>query len=170
MEHLSNDQEDISFCTRIVVSYAMKRGILFWVYWRVNGNWDTNMIGISHWRERHCRTNTCVRKRNTSNRAGLWESQSGIRLGKLTIWVRSFETEKLWQSSPGLSVPPEWVSQSLWWTLKSPKTNTLADGLIKRISSMLDETESKTMHNNNVTNKTHRRGRQFSLSISSCPD
>ena len=29
--------------------------------------------------------------------------------------------------------------------LKSPKTKTLADGLIKRTSSMLDEIESKTM-------------------------
>ena len=28
---------------------------------------------------------------------------------------------------------------------KSPKTKTLADGLIKRNSSMLDETESKTV-------------------------
>ena len=32
---------------------------------------------------------------NKSKRAGLWESQSGIRVGKLTIWVRSFEIEKL---------------------------------------------------------------------------
>ena len=28
---------------------------------------------------------------NKSKRAGLWESQSGIQVGKLTIWVRSFE-------------------------------------------------------------------------------
>ena len=33
-------------------------------------------------------------ERNKSKRAVLWESQSGIRLGKLTIWVRSFEVEK----------------------------------------------------------------------------
>ena len=30
-------------------------------------------------------------ERNKSERAGLWESQSGIQVGKLTIWVRSFE-------------------------------------------------------------------------------
>ena len=30
--------------------------------------------------------------------------------------------------------------------LKFPKTKTLADGLIKRTSSMLDEIESKTVH------------------------
>ena len=33
--------------------------------------------------------------RNKSKRAGLWESQSGIQVGKLTIWVRSFEIEKV---------------------------------------------------------------------------
>ena len=27
--------------------------------------------------------------------AGLWESNSGIQAGKLTIWVRLFEIEKL---------------------------------------------------------------------------
>ena len=28
---------------------------------------------------------------NKSKGVGLWESQSGIQVGKLTIWVRSFE-------------------------------------------------------------------------------
>ena len=32
--------------------------------------------------------------------------------------------------------------------LNYPKTNTLADGLIKRTLSMLDEIESKTIHKN----------------------
>ena len=32
-------------------------------------------------------------------------------------------------------------------TLRSPKTNTLADGLIEITSSMLDETPSKAVHN-----------------------
>ena len=31
--------------------------------------------------------------------------------------------------------------------LQSQKTNTLADEMIERTSSMLDEIESKTMHN-----------------------
>ena len=34
-------------------------------------------------------------ERYKSKRAWLWGSQSGIRAGKLTILVRSFETEKL---------------------------------------------------------------------------
>ena len=52
----------ILISTRIVISYAMKRGILFWFYWKVNGNWDNNMIIISQWRESHWRTNTSVRR------------------------------------------------------------------------------------------------------------
>ena len=35
------------------------------------------------------------KERNKSKRAGLWESQTGIRVGKITIWVRSFEIEEL---------------------------------------------------------------------------
>ena len=36
-----------------------------------------------------------LKKRNKSKRVGLWESDSGIRVGKLTILVRSFEIEKI---------------------------------------------------------------------------
>ena len=46
-------------------------------------------------------------EKNKSKRAGLWESQSMIRIGKLAIRVRSFEIHKNYKSSPGLSVPPE---------------------------------------------------------------
>ena len=75
--------------TRIFISYAMKRAILLWIWWKANGSWD-NMIRISRWRGNHCRTNTSVGK-NKSKRAGLWETQSEIRVGKLTIWVRSWD-------------------------------------------------------------------------------
>ena len=34
-------------------------------------------------------------KRNKSKRAGVWESQSGICVGKINCWVTSFEIEKL---------------------------------------------------------------------------
>ena len=52
----------IPISMRIVISYAVKWGILFWVYWKVNGNWDNNMIRILQWRESQCRTNTSVRR------------------------------------------------------------------------------------------------------------
>ena len=46
---------------RIFISCAMRQGILFWVYWKVNGNWN-NMIRISQWTKSHCRTNTSIRR------------------------------------------------------------------------------------------------------------
>ena len=52
----------IPISSRIVISYAIKWDILFWVYWKVNGNWDNNMIRILQWRESQCRTNTSVRR------------------------------------------------------------------------------------------------------------
>ena len=45
----------IPISTKIVISHAMKQGILFWVYWKVSGNWDNSMIRISQWRESDCR-------------------------------------------------------------------------------------------------------------------
>ena len=52
----------IPISTKLVISYVMKRGISFWVYWKVYENWNNNMIRISSWRERHCRTSISVRK------------------------------------------------------------------------------------------------------------
>ena len=48
---------------RIAMSYAMKRVIPLWIWWKINGNWDNNMIRISQWRESHCKTNTSVRRK-----------------------------------------------------------------------------------------------------------
>ena len=54
----------VPISTRIwVLSYAMKQGILLWIWWKVNGNWDNNMIRISQLRESHCRTNTSFRRK-----------------------------------------------------------------------------------------------------------
>ena len=53
----------ISIGTRVVISHAMKRGILFWVYGKVNGNWNNNMIRISQWQESYYRTNTSIRRK-----------------------------------------------------------------------------------------------------------
>ena len=47
----------VPISTRIVINYAMKREIPLWIWWKVNGNWDSNMIRIPQWRESLCRTN-----------------------------------------------------------------------------------------------------------------
>ena len=79
---------------------------------------------------------------NKSKRAGQWKSLSRIRVGKLTIWVRTFETEQLQLSLSDLSGLPEQASQSLWWMLNSPKRNVLAARLIERTTSMSDRRDS----------------------------
>ena len=70
----------IPISTSIVISYVMKRGMPLWIWWKVNGNWDNIVEQI-----------LASEVRNKFKRAGPWESQSGIQVGKLTIWVRSFE-------------------------------------------------------------------------------
>ena len=47
-------------------------------------------------------------------------------------------------------------------TLKSPKTKTLADGLINRSSSMLDETESKTIHKDKEGDQQREKSKTLS--------
>ena len=86
MEHLSNDHtKTVPISMRIVISYAMKQEILLCIWWKINAN------RISKWRENHIVEQITSEERNKSKRARLWESQSGIRVGKLTTWVRSFE-------------------------------------------------------------------------------
>ena len=80
---------------RIVINYAVKRDIPLWIWWWLNRNWDNNMNRISQRRKAVVDQILASKKRNKSKRAVLWESQSGIRVGTLTIWVRSFEIEKL---------------------------------------------------------------------------
>ena len=46
-------------------------------------------------------------KENNSHSHSKGVSQSGLQVGKLVIWVSSFGVEKLYESSPGPSVPPE---------------------------------------------------------------
>ena len=78
-----------------------------------------------------------------SQRTELWEPQSGIHEETLTIWERKIMTEFTRStSSTRIGYPV------LMMELKSLKANTLADGLIKKTSSMLDETALQTVHKN----------------------
>ena len=52
----------ILISTRIVISYSIKLGMLFWDWWKVSGNLDNNIIRISQWRESHCRANTSIKR------------------------------------------------------------------------------------------------------------
>ena len=87
MEYLSNDHKDCLNQHKNSHNLWDETG---YPVVNLDGNWGNSMIRNPQWRESHGRTNTSVR-RNKSKREGLWESQSGIRVGTLTIWVRSFE-------------------------------------------------------------------------------
>ena len=70
---------------RIDINRARIRDIHDRVRRKFNGNSDNNMIRISQWRKSHYLTITTVSgERKKSKRAGLCESLSGIRVGKLT--------------------------------------------------------------------------------------
>ena len=85
----------IPISTRIVISYAMKWGIPFEFIGKLM---ETETI---IWSEFPNGGKTIVEQMlaskeiNESKTAGLWETQSWIWVGKLNIWVRSFEIEKL---------------------------------------------------------------------------
>ena len=93
MEHLSNNRGDCPnqyenshrLCNEMghpVDGKSMETATTTWSEFPNGGKAITEQILASE-------------ERKKSKRAGLWESQSGIRVGKLTIWIRSFEIEKL---------------------------------------------------------------------------
>ena len=88
---LQINMKNIPIRTRIVINYAMKRAS-YCVFDGKLMETDT-----ATWSEFPNGAKAIVEQilvseeRKKSKRAGLWEPQSGIRVGKLTIWVRSFE-------------------------------------------------------------------------------
>ena len=69
----------------------MKRGIPFCVWRKVNGNWGTTWLEFVNVRKTTVEEILNKARRIKSRRAGLWESQSEVRAGILTIQVRSFD-------------------------------------------------------------------------------
>ena len=72
--------------TRIVITNAMKWGILLWIRWKVNGNWDKNLIKISQWRESLSGTNDSIRRKKE-----LQKSQTV----RITVWELSRKVDHL---------------------------------------------------------------------------
>ena len=68
---------------RLVMSYAMKRCIPFWVWQKVNENWNNNMIRMSKLRKATVEQILAAEGRNKPKIVGLWESQSGIRVHQI---------------------------------------------------------------------------------------
>ena len=76
----------IPISTRTVISYAMKRDILLWIWSKVNGNWDNNMIRVSQWRKSHCRTNTSVGRKKQIQMS---------RTVRITVWDPNWKVNNL---------------------------------------------------------------------------
>ena len=120
--------------TRMAISCAMKGGIQLGIWWKVNGNWDNNMIRTSKWREGHCRTNTSIRskkyiQKSRTMRITAWYSSRKVNhLSKVT-WERKIiiEFKRL--------VSFTRIGKSVLMT-KSRLTKILGDGLIERTSSV----------------------------------
>ena len=133
----------VQISTKIVISYAMKWGILLWIWWKVNGNWDSNMTRISQWRESNCKTNTGIRRikyiqNSRIVRTTVWNPSKKVNYLSKVIWERKILIEFTRSiSSTRIGKPV------LMMMLKSPRIKTSADGLIN--TSILDEIESKTV-------------------------
>ena len=88
----------IPISTRIVISYAMKWGILFWVFWKVNGHWDNNIIRNSQWRESHYRITTGIRRkkeiqRSRTVRVTVRDARRKVNHLSKVIWDRKITTK-----------------------------------------------------------------------------
>ena len=87
----------VPISTRIVKSYAMKWGIHYDFDGKSMETERTAWSEFPNERKPIVEQILASEERKKSKKSGIWESESGIRVGKLTIWVRSFEIEKLQQ-------------------------------------------------------------------------
>ena len=81
----------IPISMRIAISYAMKRDIPLWIWWKVNGNWD--MIKISWWRESSCESNTSIRRKKEIQKSRtmiftVWDPHRKVNHLSKIIWDR----------------------------------------------------------------------------------
>ena len=77
----------ITISARIVISRAMKRGILFWVYWKSMETETTTWSEFFNGGKTIVEQILASEDRNKSKRAWLWESHSGIREAQSGIRV-----------------------------------------------------------------------------------
>ena len=82
--------------TRIVKTYAMKQGITFWVWQKVNGNWDNNMIRISKGGKTIIKQLTVSKEKIQKSRTVRVTVRDPSRKDNClckVIWVRKIKTE-----------------------------------------------------------------------------
>ena len=109
----------------IIISNVTKWSIPLWIWWRINGNCNNNMIRISQWRESHCRTNTKVRRKSRTMRITIWDPSRKVNYLSKVIWDRKI-IKKLTRFISSTRI----VKPVLMMNVKSPLINTFAYGLI----------------------------------------
>ena len=95
----------IPISMKIVINYVMKRSILFWVYWKLMETETT--IWSEFPKGGKAIAEQILASEEINSKDQDCEMQSGIRVGKLNFWVRSF---KIIQSLPDQPVPPDWLA------------------------------------------------------------
>ena len=95
MEHLSNDHKDHPNMHENSHKLCDETGILFWVIGKTMETETTTWLEFSNGEKGIIEQILVSEEINKFKSAGLWESQSGIQVGKLTLWIRSFKIEKL---------------------------------------------------------------------------
>ena len=88
----------IRISMRIVISNVMKQDIPFWVWWKISGNSDKNMVRICQWRENHCRTNISIRRKKKIQKSRMVSATVRDPSRKVShlsnvIWDRKIITE-----------------------------------------------------------------------------
>ena len=131
------------FCFGISVYCSVKKNRVCMkscLHLTVTTQWSDEPRGeVTLW-EKH--SGTVVR--NKSRRYPVSPSRSGTLVGEVTIWLRLKEMAKSWVVWPWESVQREWVSHSLLWILKSPKTATWAPGHFLRMKLICFEISFNT--------------------------
>ena len=92
-KHFSNDHKDHPNQHENSHKLCDEMQHLFWIWWKLNGNRNNNISEFPNGGKAIVEQILVSEERNKSKRAELWESQSRFRVGKLTIWVTSFEIE-----------------------------------------------------------------------------
>ena len=132
----------VPISTRIVISYVIKWGILLWMWWKVNGNWDNNIIRVSEHSESHSRKSTSTQKKIQKSKTV-----------RITVWDPSRKVTHVSKVIGGRKIIAEFtrlISSTrigkpvLMMDVKVSKDKN-SNGLIERTWSMLDETESETV-------------------------
>ena len=102
-------------------------------------------------------------ERNKSKRAGLWESQSVIQVGRLTIWVRLFEIEKIiTEFTRSISSTRMRKPVFIYDDVKVSKDKHISRSADWETSSMLDEIESKAVHKDQEVIDRWKRSKTWS--------